>query len=228
MDRAFGPVARSLVFAAALAAFAGPEAFPDEPLREGPKVQKRAVGTFEVTRTPRESDETPEGIALGRSALEKRFHGDLEGTGKGSMLTAVTTVEGSAGYVAIERVTGELHGRSGSFLLQHHGLMSRGAQDLSIVVIPDSGTGGLEGLEGAMSITIADGTHSYEMIYSLPDDGLSSTGVEEEIRRADQAGVQAILGADPPERRRYTHVWVEREGAWQLVARHSGPIRDGG
>lgn len=99
--------------------------------------------------------------------MDKRFHGDLEATSKGEMLTAGTSVEGSAGYVAIERVSGTLHGRRGTFVLQHSGTMTRGAPQLTITVVPDSGTNELVGLAGRMVITIADGKHSYDFEYTL-------------------------------------------------------------
>jgi hypothetical protein len=102
--------------------------------------------------------------------IDKRFGGDLEATSKGQMLAVRTKVEGSAGYVALERVEGTLAGRAGSFVLQHSGTMTRGAQQLSIAVVPDSGTGELEGLAGQMRINIADGRHSYEFDYTLGGD----------------------------------------------------------
>ena len=129
----------------------------------------RAKGTFDVKLTPQAADEKAENPALGRMSIEKQFHGDLEGTSKGEMLTAGTSVKGSAGYVAIERVTGSLKGRSGAFALQHSGTLTRGAPELTIAVVPDSGTGGLTGLSGRMSIQIADGKHSYEFDYTLPE-----------------------------------------------------------
>ena len=101
-------------------------------------------------------------------SLDKQFHGDLEATSKGEMLTAMSAVKGSAGYVAMERVTGTLKGRNGSFALQHSGTMARGAQQLVITVVPDSGEGDLKGLAGTMAIEIADGKHSYVLEYSLP------------------------------------------------------------
>jgi hypothetical protein len=100
-------------------------------------------------------------------SIDKQFHGDLEATSRGEMLTAGTDVPGSAGYVAMERVTGRLHGRSGAFLLQHSGTMTRGAPQLAITVVPDSGTGELAGLGGRMAITITDGRHSYDFDYTL-------------------------------------------------------------
>jgi hypothetical protein len=100
--------------------------------------------------------------------IAKRLQGDLEGTSAGQMLTGMTGTEGSAGYVAIEEVRGTLHGRSGTFLLQHSGTMRRGAPQLSIAVVPDSGTGQLTGLAGEMTIEIADGVHSYVFEYTLP------------------------------------------------------------
>jgi hypothetical protein len=101
-------------------------------------------------------------------SIDKQFHGDLEAVSKGQMLTAMTDVKGSAGYVAMERVTGTLHGRSGSFVLQHSSTLTRGAPQQSITVVPDSGTGQLVGLAGKMAINIVDGKHSYDFEYTLP------------------------------------------------------------
>jgi putative hydrolases of HD superfamily len=127
-----------------------------------------ALGTFDVKVTPQSTDAATDGTTLGRLTLDKHYHGDLDGPSKGEMLSAGTPVKGSAGYVAIERVTGTLNSRRGSFVLQHQGTMSRGAQHLAISVVPDSGTGELEGLTGAMRIIIApDGKHSYEFDYTL-------------------------------------------------------------
>jgi hypothetical protein len=126
-----------------------------------------ARGTFEVKLTPQPSDRQPDDAGLGRLWLDKQFHGDLEATSRGQMLTAMSEVKGSAGYVAIERVSGALAGRTGTFVLQHTGTMTRGAPSLVITVVPDSGTGELAGLAGRMTIVIADGTHSYELEYAL-------------------------------------------------------------
>lgn len=123
----------------------------------------RAKGTFDVKLNPRATEDA----TLGRMSIDKQLHGDLEGTSKGEMLTAGTAVAGSAGYVAIERVSGTLHGRSGTFVLQHSGTMTRGALQLSITVVPDSGTGELVGLAGTMAITITDGKHFYELEYTI-------------------------------------------------------------
>ena len=128
----------------------------------------RASGTFDVKVTPQASDDKGEGAILGRMSIDKQFHGDLEGTSKGEMLTAGTAVKGSAGYVAIEHVRGALRGRTGTFSLQHSGTMARGAPQLTITVVPDSGTSQLVGLAGNMAIIIADGKHSYEFEFSLP------------------------------------------------------------
>lgn len=125
----------------------------------------RATGTFEVKMSPQESPDTP---GVGRMLLDKQFHGDLEATSKGQMVTGMTSEQGSAGYVAIEQVTGKLKGRAGTFLLQHHGIMDRGKPNLSIVVVPDSGTGELKGLTGKMDIIIEGGKHSYVLEYQLP------------------------------------------------------------
>lgn len=124
-----------------------------------------ASGTFEVKLTPQEDkvgDPT-----VGRMSIDKQFHGDLEAVSKGQMLTAGTDVKGSAGYVAMERVNGTLHGHTGAFALQHTGTMTRGTPQLSVTVVPDSGTGQLVGLAGKMAINIADGKHSYDFEYTL-------------------------------------------------------------
>jgi hypothetical protein len=136
-------------------------------VKKGSSMSKRAAGSFEVKLTP--NDEGPE-MPVGRMTIDKEFHGDLEGTSKGQMLMASSnSVQGSAGYVAIEKVTGTLNGRRGSFYLQHSGSMTRGAGELTITVIPDSGTDQLIGLKGRMNIIIAAGKHSYEFDYTLPD-----------------------------------------------------------
>ena len=120
----------------------------------------RAAGTFDVTLTPRKPDDEVGDAGIGRMSIDKQFHGDLAATSQGTMLAAGTATKGSAGYVAIERVEGTLHGRTGTFVLQHSGTMTRGAGQLSVTVVPDSGTGGLAGLAGSMAIIIADGKHS--------------------------------------------------------------------
>ncbi|MEO6928699.1 MAG: DUF3224 domain-containing protein [Casimicrobiaceae bacterium] len=125
-----------------------------------------AAGTFEVSVKP-VGESSAEGT-LGRMSLDKQFAGDLSGVGKGEMLTAMTQTKGSAGYVAIEQFTGTLHGRAGGFVFQHSGSMTRGAQQLSITVVSDSGTGQLAGITGNLEITIADGEHSYAFSYTLP------------------------------------------------------------
>jgi Protein of unknown function (DUF3224) len=129
-----------------------------------------ASGTFEVKLTPQKPDNPEaESASIGRMSIDKRYHGDLEATSKGEMLTAMAEVKGSAGYVAIERVTGALHGRRGSFVLQHNGVMTRGEPQLSVIVIPDSGTGELAGLAGALTIRVAEKQHFYEFDYTLPE-----------------------------------------------------------
>jgi hypothetical protein len=126
-----------------------------------------AAGPFDVKITPQ--DDNSGDPLLNRMTLEKQYHGDLEGTGKGQMLTAGTEVKGSGAYVAIEKVSGTLNGRSGSFILQHAGTMAQNVPQLTIVVVPDSGTGELKGVTGRMTIIIAaDGKHSYEIEYTLP------------------------------------------------------------
>lgn len=131
---------------------------------------RTASGSFDVEVRPQPADEYADGAVLGRMTLDKRFRGDLEGTSRGQMLTGMTAVKGSAGYVAVERVSGTLAGRSGTFLLQHHGTMDRGSPSLTITVVPDSGTDGLVGLAGTMRIDVADGEHAYALEYSLPEE----------------------------------------------------------
>lgn len=128
----------------------------------------QANGPFEVKLTPQPAAPGIESANLGRMTIDKQFQGDLEATSLGEMLSAMGQVQGSAGYVAIERVTGSLHGKQGSFVLQHYGIMDRGAPQMTITVVPDSGTDGLAGLSGSMQIQIEDGKHSYTFDYSLP------------------------------------------------------------
>jgi hypothetical protein len=131
-----------------------------------------ATGPFDVKITPQPQDDKIGDPTVGRMSIDKQFHGDLEATSKGQMLTAMTDVKGSAGYVAIERVAGTLRTstgvRTGTFALQHTGTMTRGVPELSVTVVPDSATGQLVGLTGKMTINIADGKHSYDFEYTLP------------------------------------------------------------
>jgi len=120
-------------------------------------------GTFEIHMTP-QSDAHP----WGRQRLEKVFHGPLEGASIGEMLAVRTAVKGSAGYVALEQVTATLEGRKGTFFLQHSGLMDKGTPALTVTVVPDSGTGQLQGLTGTMTIKAEGGKHTYGFCYSLP------------------------------------------------------------
>jgi hypothetical protein len=127
----------------------------------------KATGEFEVRITPQSGNQSAAGGGLGRMSLDKQFHGELGGTSVGEMLTAMTSTKGSAGYVAVERFTGSLAGKSGTFMLQHSGTMNRGAQSLAISVVPDSGTDELTGLEGRMGIRIEGGKHFYDLDYTL-------------------------------------------------------------
>jgi hypothetical protein len=128
---------------------------------------RQATGTFDVKLTPQ--DDKAADALRGRMLINKQFHGDLTGGSEGQMLTGMTSVKDSAGYVAIERVNGTLQGRQGSFLLQHSGTMTRGEPQLTITVVPDSGTGQLAGLTGRMTIKIVGGKHYYEFEYALPN-----------------------------------------------------------
>lgn len=128
---------------------------------------KRATGSFDVKLNPEMPYNQAADAKLGRMSIDKLFHGDLEASSQGEMLSAGTDVKGSAGYVAIERVTGSLLGRTGAFTLQHTGIMNRGEPSLVISVVPDSGSGDMTGLAGAMRIDISGADHSYVFEYSL-------------------------------------------------------------
>ena len=138
------------------------------PAQKDTPLPLHATGTFEVKVTPLEPAFKADDNSIGRFSLDKQFHGDLEATSKGEMLSGAGAVKGSGGYVAIERVSGTLQGRTGTFILQHNGTMQNGAFQLNVVVVPDSGTGQLVGLSGKMEIIIKDGKHSYDFAYSLP------------------------------------------------------------
>lgn len=154
---------------------AGVLVYAQSPSRDHRKVQKEnkaimtlhASGTFDVKMTPQAADDKGAGAAVGRFLLDKQFHGELAATSKGEMLAVGTALEGSAGYVAMEQVAGILNGRKGTFALQHTGTMTRGAAQLSVTVVPDSGTDQLVGLSGRMDIKITDGKHFYEFEYSI-------------------------------------------------------------
>jgi len=128
-----------------------------------------ARGEFTVKLESLASHVTAADAGIGRRSIDKHFEGDLEGSSEGEMLSAMGAVQGSAGYVAIERVTGTLHGRSGAFTLQHNATMTRGAPYLNIVVVPDSGSGELAGLRGTLAITIEGGKHFYAFEYELDE-----------------------------------------------------------
>jgi len=128
----------------------------------------QASGSFTVKITPQSEDKAV-GSTLNRMLLEKQFHGDLDAQGKGEMLTVGTDTKGSAVYVAVERVTGTLHGKTGSFALSHRGIMTRGVPELTISVVPDSGTGELQGISGTLGIKIEAGQHFYTFDYVLPE-----------------------------------------------------------
>ena len=124
-------------------------------------------GAFDLTLVPQDLAFTHEEAGLGRMSIDKRLHGELDATSKGEMLSAMSAVKGSAGYVAMERVTGTIQGRKGSFVLQHSATMNRGVQSMSITVVPDSGTDELEGLQGSLIIDIVDGKHYYTFTFEI-------------------------------------------------------------
>lgn len=133
-----------------------------------------ANGSFDLTMTAEPPYDVVDGVSLGRVAFDKRFAGPLDATSVVHMIGARTPVDGSAGYVAIERVTGTLDGRDGTFVLQHTGVMTRGARALSVTVVPDSGTGALRGLSGRMDIQVVEGRHRYAFEYELAPDAPST------------------------------------------------------
>ena len=141
-------------------------AAPSSPSQKEAPMINHATGPFDVKMHPQE-DKDADGIS--RLLLDKQYHGDLEGTAKGQMLTGGMSADKSGAYVAIEKFTGTLNGRSGTFVLHHTGIMTRGKPELAILVAPDSGTGQLSGISGKMTINIAaDGKHSYDLEYTLP------------------------------------------------------------
>lgn len=127
----------------------------------------RVEGEFDVTMTPERMSVGASGFGLGRMVLDKRYHGALEASGNGEMLTFMGAVQGSAGYVAMERVEGTLDGLSGGFTLQHNGIMDRGQPSLAVLVVPDSGSGDLTGLSGKLDIRNEDGKHYYVFDYVI-------------------------------------------------------------
>lgn len=145
------------------------QALPSPPATGNPRMNAVAKGTFTVALKPQPISDVAASADIGRLSLDKQFFGDLVGTSKGEMLSAMSPVKGSAGYVAIERVTATLAGRTGTFVLQHSGTMNRGAPTLSVATVPDSGTECLAGISGTLSIDIADGKHYYTFTYSLPE-----------------------------------------------------------
>ena len=156
----------SVCLAECLLAHAHSQATPANPVHKDPIMTHHAEGTFEVKMTPLPADDT--GLPISRFSGVKQFHGDMDGTSKVEMLSAGDPSKGNAGYVAIEYVTGSLHGRPGSFALQHTGTMEGGSYKLSVTVVPGTGTGELTGIAGTFNVIIASGKHSYTFDYTLP------------------------------------------------------------
>jgi hypothetical protein len=154
------------VVAAPLAAHA--QASASKSLHKDPVMSLHAEGTFDVKVTPLAADDATTGTSIGRYGLVKQYHGDLDAASRGEMMGAGDLAAGSAGYVAIEQVSGTLHGRSGSFALQHNSTMDAGNYNMSVTVVPGSSTGDLKGIAGTLTIIIAAGKHSYTFDYALP------------------------------------------------------------
>src|SRR3954451_675630 len=133
-------------------------------------MSRSAQGFFEVKTAPLPADEAIAATSIARYSLDKIYRGELEGASAGEMLSAGNPASGTAGYVAIEQFTGTLHGKTGSFALQHLGAMHGGDFDLNVRVVPGSGTEDLEGIDGKLEITIAQGSHSYSLEYTLPQE----------------------------------------------------------
>lgn len=152
-------------------ALAGPTSSAEDqsnPVQQVKKMTQHISGSFDVKLSPQPTGDQEE-PSIGRMLIDKIFHGDLDAVSRGQMLAHMTSVKGSAGYVAMEKVTGSLQGRKGSFVLQHSGTMNRGDASLILNVVPDSGTDELEGLTGSMTITITDGEHFYGFEFHLPE-----------------------------------------------------------
>ena len=133
-------------------------------------MNQHATGPFDVKMIPQPADPDAAGETIGRMVLDKKYHGALNAVGRGQMLAMRTAVAGSAGYVAMELITGKLDGRSGSFVVQHTGRMNRGVATIVLAIVPDSGTAELTGLTGTMEIIVAEGgKHSYRLEYQLPE-----------------------------------------------------------
>jgi hypothetical protein len=145
---------------------AQPQDHSDNPKEK--TLSAHANGAFDVKLSPLTLSEQSADPKLGRMSIEKQYHGELEATAKGEMLTAQSEMKDSGVYVAVERVTGTLQGKRGSFTMYHTGVMNRGKPELKITVLPDSGTNELQGLTGTMDIKIDNGKHSYDFEYSLP------------------------------------------------------------
>lgn len=151
---------------AAIASVASVAALACQPARAEPAAQN-AAGTFDVKMSPASAPQHEGSTATGRMLLEKQYTGDLQASGKGEMLTAVTDTKGSASYVAIERITGTLKGKAGSFVVQHSGTMHGGDSQLTVIIVPDSGTGELAGISGRMSLKQVDRQHYYQLDFVL-------------------------------------------------------------
>jgi hypothetical protein len=158
---------RNFFAAAAIAVLVGAQA-QSVSLKDSKPMTQIAKGSFVVSLKPLPFEGVDSATKLGRMSIDKQISGDLVAITKGEMLSAMTSTKGSAGYVAIEHVTGTLNGRKGSFVLQHTGTMNKSAPSLSVTVVPDSGTDELVGLEGTFKIDIVEGKHFYEFQYRLP------------------------------------------------------------
>ena len=170
IHRTSNKVIAGVCLALTFSAFAHAQTHVPDSTKKETTMTTHARGPFEVKIGQLDAYNKDEGAGLARMSIDKQYHGDMEATSKGEMLAAGSGGKGSSGgYVAIERVTGSLDGHSGSFVLQHNATMTRGEPYLNIVVVPDSGTGAFAGLTGKMNIVIADGKHSYEFDYTLPN-----------------------------------------------------------
>jgi hypothetical protein len=152
-----------------LPVFATAQTVQSHPATGTARMNAIAKGTFNVSLKPQPISDVASRAEIGRMSIDKQFFGDLVGTSKGEMFSAMGTVKGSAGYVAIERVSGTIGGRTGTFVLQHSGTMNRGAPTLTVAVVPDSGTEGFSGMSGNLTIDIVGGNHFYTLNYSLPE-----------------------------------------------------------
>jgi len=229
------PVLAALMVAAGCApskpAVVSPQEKPSMTSSKPPSGYRRVTGSFELTMSPQPPYDTTDGVILGRLTLNKRFHGGLEATSVVEMISVTSGVKGSGGYVAVERVTGTLEGRTGGFVLQHSGSMTRGEPQMAVSIVPGSGTGQLSGIAGRMSIDIVDGKHFFTLDYRLGDgpsgDQKSGTPNPQELASLNGLRMRAVATGEGGEVNRDTLFVFSQDGATVSARYAGGTIRVG-